>query len=212
MDYVAPEFNLSAFNCPNCNAYSRQYWNGLERDTHIVGDVLKDTRVALCEHCGDFSLWIKESMIYPLTDGVPNPSSDMPEDVRKDYEEARSIVSRSPRGAAALLRLATEKLTNLILENEKGKNLNENTKLMVKKGLHKKVQQAADSLRVIGNNAVHPGQIDIGDNRKVANSLFGLVNIIFDDMISQPKKINGIYDMLTENDRTNIEKRDKKSD
>jgi hypothetical protein len=174
-------------------------------------NTIKDTRIAVCEHCNEFSLWIGGSMIYPLTGDAPNPSSDMPMDVKKFYEEARSIVSRSPRGAAALLRLATEKLTNDILGNKKGKDLNDNIRIMVEKGLKEDVQQSADSLRVIGNNAVHPlGQIVIDDTKKDANSLFEFINILVDDLITRPKKIKNMYDRLPEKSRSSIKKRDKR--
>jgi Domain of unknown function (DUF4145) len=150
-------------------------------------------------------------MIYPLVDGVPNPHSEMPEEIKKDYEEARSIVARSPRGAAALLRLAIQKLTDELLEDRKGKDLNENIAILVKGDLPERIQKALDYLRVIGNNAVHPGLIDIRDNRQVANSLFELLNVIVDDLISEPKKVDGLYGQLPKKDLSNIQKRDKKT-
>ncbi|MDQ5950869.1 MAG: hypothetical protein QG639_146, partial [Patescibacteria group bacterium] len=27
--YIAPKYELSAFNCPHCNAYAEQYWSNL---------------------------------------------------------------------------------------------------------------------------------------------------------------------------------------
>ena len=64
---------------------------------------------------------------------------------------------------------------------------------MVKKGLPAKVQQALDIVRVVGNNAVHPGQIDLKDDTETANSLFGLINLIVDVMVTQPKEIEKMY-------------------
>ena len=151
-------------------------------------------------------------MIHPVASGVSSPHVDMPPDIKTDYEEARGIVSRSPRSAAALLRLAIEKLTNRLLDDEKGKDLNDNIRILVQKGLPKKIQKALDYLRVIGNNAVHPlGKIDIRDNQKAANSLFDILNMIVDDMITEPKKIDGLFETLPQKDKSNIEKRDKKA-
>jgi hypothetical protein len=49
-------------------------------------------------------------MIYPEVISVDNLNEDMPEEVKFDYNEAALIVEKSPRAAAALLRLGIEKL------------------------------------------------------------------------------------------------------
>ena len=53
---------------------------------------------------------------------------------------------------------------------EKGKDINTDIGNLVKKGLPIKVQESLDILRVIGNEAVHPGQLDLKDDiKKEAN-------------------------------------------
>ena len=71
------------------------------------------------------------------------------------------------------------------------------------------VQKALDIVRVIGNEAVHPGSIDMKDDRETALNLFQLVNSIAEQMISNPQKIRSIYDKLPEEKRIGIENRDK---
>lgn len=138
------------------------------------------------------------------------PHPDLSEDVRADYEEARDIEARSPRGATALLRLALKKLT--IALGQKGKDLNENIKKLVERGLPVGVQKSLDLVRVIGNNAVHPGQIDLRDDHDTATRLFGLVNFIAEKMIAEPREIEKLYGKLPETARDQIEARDKKQD
>jgi hypothetical protein len=72
-----------------------------------------------------------------------------------------------------------------------------------------RVQQALDVLRIVGNEAVHPGQIDLRDNRETAESLFRLFNLIVDKMISEPKHIAEIYGSLPPEKLKGIEERDK---
>jgi hypothetical protein len=147
-------------------------------------------------------------MIYPIVGTAPIPNPDLPEDVKRDYEEARSIASLSPRGAAALLRLAIQKLCRAL--GEKGEDLNDDIASLVEKGLLGKVQKALDSVRVIGNEAVHPGQMDLRDDAETAGKLFGLLNVVADAMISQPKHVDEIYKVLPESKRKAIESRDAK--
>jgi hypothetical protein len=130
----------------------------------------------------------------------------MPEDVKPDYDEARGIVDRSPRGSCALLRLGVQKL--MVDLGQGGENINDDIKALVKGGLPVEVQQALDAVRVIGNNAVHPGEIDLKDDRDTAAALFGLVNFIVEQRISQPKKLASLYGSLPAGSLAAIQKRD----
>ena len=91
---------------------------------------------------------------------------------------------------------------------EKGKDLNTDIGNLVKKGLPVQIQQALDIVRVIGNNAVHPGQIDLKDNQDTATILFQLVNRIVDDRITQPRLTQALFDNLPQSAKGQIQKRD----
>jgi len=147
-------------------------------------------------------------MIYPQRGEAPPANPDMPEKSRRDYNEASTILDLSPRGAAALLRLAVENLCGEL--GDPAKSINENIKAMVAGGLDRRVQQALDAVRVVGNNAVHPGQIDLKDDRALAESLFRLLNLIVEKMISEPKHVDDLYASLPESARQAIAKRDGK--
>src|SRR5258708_1373455 len=113
----------------------------------------------------------------------------------------------SARGAAALLRLCIQKLC--VEFGEPGNDLNKDIGSLVKKGLDVRIQQALDVVRVIGNEAVHPGLIDLRDERDTATKLFGLVNMIADRMITQEEHVSSMYDALPEAKRKGIDHRDK---
>jgi hypothetical protein len=148
-------------------------------------------------------------MVYPGQIEVESPNNDLPDDIKVDYLEAANIMNQSSRGAAALLRLAVEKLVNGL--DAKGKDLNTKIGDLVSKGLSPKIQKSLDVVRFIGNEAVHPGQIDLNDSPEIAQTLFRLVNVIADDMITKPKEIDLIYDELVpENHKNGINKRDSK--
>jgi hypothetical protein len=166
---------------------------------------LHNLNVSRCFNCEEIAIWLGEGMVWPNRGSVPLPNADIPHDALGDYEEAAEIVDQSPRGAAALLRLAIQKIC--IALGGQGR-LNDDISMLVEQGLDKRVQQSLDVVRVVGNNAVHPGELDVQDNRSVADNLFGLVNLIVDIMISQPKHVAQLYDGLPENARIAIEKRD----
>jgi hypothetical protein len=217
MKHIAPIVKQKSFHCPNCGVLAEQTWtrnvygnyvrtqpNGQQTSENFS---LTNYNVAKCTHCENFSIWLNEKMIYPLSGTVEMANPDLPDDIKKDYNEAKDIVNISPRGAAALLRLAVQKLC--IHLGEKGTNINDDIKSLVKKGLPETMQQALDSVRVVGNNAVHPGTIDLNDNIEIAYALFGFVNIICEMLISQPKKVKEYYEKhIPENIRNVIEKRD----
>lgn len=159
-----------------------------------------------CFECEKLSVWIYDRLVWPLESVAPEANADLPDDVRADYDEAGLVLNTSPRSAAALLRQAVQRLCKFL--GEKGKNIDEDIASLVAKGLDLRVQKALDVVRVIGNNAVHPGQIDLRDDHATAQKLFSLVNIIADIMISQPKHIDAMFEDLPEGARRAIERRD----
>lgn len=214
--YIAPTLEQKSFHCPQCGVLTEQVWssniqcyyeqikaNGL---THQTNYTLQNTQTSKCSHCGQVSIWINKQMVYPLTGNVEMANEDLPDDIKNDYNEAKNIVNISPKGAAALLRLAVQKLC--IHLGEKGKNINDDIESLVKKGLPIHIQQALDIVRVTGNHAIHPGTIEMDDRIENALALFGFVNFLCNHFITQPNIIANFYNKLPEKDRTNIAKRD----
>ena len=203
--YYPPVFEGEQFHCILCGVYASQYWNSLYRNTRGHGVGTKFT-YSQCHHCKDICYWYEERMIVPSEAPVPPPHVDMPENCIPEYNEARDIVARSPRAAAALLRLCVQRL--MVELGEKGKNINDDIGALVKKGLPIEVQQALDYCRVVGNNGVHPGEIELTDNPQISHSLFEMLNFIVEDRITRPKKVAELYSILPEGALRAVEKRD----
>lgn len=205
--YYAPKFQETSFNCPFCSAFAEQNWCD---SSYFDGGYssLAGGKVCFCAHCDKFSIWYKGVMIHPNFSGIEPPNQDLSENIQIDYQEATEILQRSPRGAAALLRLAVQKLC--IQLGEPGLNLNTDIGSLVTKGLPIMVQQSLDSLRVIGNEAVHPGQMDLKDDVDTATSLFKLVNFIAEKLITEPRALDEIYNKLPDAKKQQITTRDAK--
>jgi hypothetical protein len=159
-----------------------------------------------CYDCKKLSIWLCDALLWPRQTTAPLMHPDLPEALIGDYQEASDILEFSPRGSAALLRLLIEKLCESLGEIE-GK-LDNKIASLVRKGLDPRAQKALDLVRVIGNNAVHPGQIDLIDDRPTAEKLFGLVNLIVDLTITQPKQLDEMFGKLPDGARKAIERRD----
>jgi hypothetical protein len=211
-DYVPAKCQLDAFNCPQsgCGAFAHQEWyyrvDAIRAPSGGESRRVANFSVSFCGRCHKFALWEEEQMIYPRASIVLPASEDMPEEVKKYYDEARAIFYDSARGAAALLRLAIQKLT--IELGEDGRNLNKAIGNLVQKGLPERIQKSLDIVRVIGNNAVHAGQIVIEDNPKVAMSLFKITNLIVDNVVTKSKEVEELYNNLPEEAREQITERD----
>lgn len=199
-----------------------------------------DLMRATCGACENYSIWIRNrraelarvklsdisrprgaapavsptispmwAMIWPKRSDAPLPHEVMPEGLKELHSEARAVLADSPRAAAALLRLLMEKL----LQDTTGKagNLNAQIGLLVKQGtFNQRLQETADTIRVSGNNAVHPAQIQSqGDTKDVALAMFELVNFLVDDLIARPRKISHLFETaVPEGARKAIEQRD----
>ncbi len=209
--YTAPNLHGDAFTCPHCQAFATQLWGPV---IQLCGNLnrgnLSGWALCTCFHCGAVTIWRNESIAYPQVSTAPLSSPDLPQEIASDYNEARNVLPISPRGAAALLRLCIQKLCAAL--GEKGENINEDIKSLVAKGLSPQIQQSLDIVRVVGNNAVHPGQLDLKDDHETASKLFGLINLIVEVMITQPKHIKAMYDAVVPSSlQAAIQKRDSSS-
>lgn len=198
-----PALQKTAFYCPSCGVYAKQNWNKLTQ-----GPIALNGRwsVATCSACGNYNLWLGEQMIYPIVRQGEAPHPDMPDDVHEIYEEARSVAPISRKSAAGLLRLALQMLVDE-LESGSG-SIDTKIGALVKRGLDPQVQQAMDVLRVVGNESVHPGQIDLDGDDDMLPGLFNLLNVIVEQIITRPKHIGGLFAKLPESKLAAIEHRD----
>lgn len=211
MAFQQPHFNNKSFTCPHCGVLARQNKWGLELNSQNGNRYAEEQirygalKISVCDNCSKNCLWIVDKYIYPDISTAPLPNVDMPSGVKEDYDEAATIYTRSPRGAAALLRLAIQKL--MVHLGQTGKNINDDIGALVSNGLPVTIQQALDVVRVTGNNAVHPGLLDAND-KEIVEQLFSLVNLIVEYQISLPARVQQAFDSLPEGAKAGIAKRD----
>ncbi|MCP1457003.1 DUF4145 domain-containing protein [Pseudomonas kilonensis] len=216
--YVAPTIEAKAFTCMFCSVLTTMTWFPLS--------FLKNQRygrsefqLCYCDHCGQHSLWLNTTeidfedevpvtgrLILPATAAAPVAHVDLPPDCKVDFEEAREISSRSPRGAAALLRLCLQKLC--IALGGKGKRVDDDIGMLVRNGLNPKIQQAFDVVRITGNHAVHPGEISLEENPDHVTVMFEMINLIVEELITRPKQIEDRFNSLPTGALEAISRRD----
>jgi len=178
-------------------------------NTHYGARNLKGAAVhaAFCEACARDVVFIDGKLVKPAASEAPAPAEDMPSEITGEYEEAALILPHSPRGSAALLRLAVQKLLPVLGATKRDIN-DQIAELVAHETISPKIQGALDALRVIGNEAVHPGTIDLRDDVEVAMGLFRLLNFIVEKAISDPKHAEEMFAMLPAGKRDAIAKRD----
>lgn len=228
------------FNCPFCQTKNIAYSAFLhsELDSDYLESEINVLIQVKCKFCHKDSIYIckikalastpgsplidevnynwedstlTDLLIYPESTNteVPLPNYDMPANVLKTYNEASKILRYSPRASAALSRLAIQQLVDSLVDNNH--NLNQKIGDLVSEGLPIKIKEMLDSVRVIGNNAVHPGMIDFDDTENatsLATTLLTMVNLIVQYEITNAKALEATYDLLTDGQKQGIENRD----
>lgn len=211
---VTPEFRAKAFTCihPDCATVTSMQWSICRGNFNGYPEELP-IWICRCDHCKNLSIWGANGegnrgfLIYPGSLPSPLGHEYLPEDCKGDFEEARLICSASPRGAAAILRLCLQKLLSHI--GGKGEHIDADIKALVASGLDPHIQQALDVIRVTGNNAVHPLEMNLEDDQDSVLVLFEMINLIVEERIARPARINERFANLPEKARLAIEKRDK---
>lgn len=235
-------YGESSFVCPSCSVFAQQLWHqilfksetalnqhgevevnqfyviqeGIEK-FFFEGEYIREDNVVAfcrCQSCKQYSLWSDQKLVYPQKSLIPEPRKLMPDDVKKLYQEASDVFVHSPRASVALLRLALEVLLPH-LGATKGTINNMISQLVSERKAIGKIQEAMDTLRVIGNNAVHPGEIifEDGDDEyqnQTAIALFKILNYIVVETLESDAMINNLYSQLPEKVLKGIDNRDKR--
>lgn len=206
--YTPPKQNGRSFHCPHCGVYAHQYWTdgnsltsflyGTHRNNVSLAQV--GVQLSLCHSCFRAALWIVESegatgkLVYPVIQDAPPPNPDMSPKVKGYYKEAAAIKRESPRAAAAVLRLALEQMCDDVCGKEatKGKTLQQKIDLLVADGLPRRLIQSMDTVRILGNDAVHPTAVQEEEDEVTVEKLFLLVNFIADKLITEKREIDAI--------------------
>lgn len=211
--FVSPEIEVRAFTCPSCGTLAQQVWSWQLYHVVYQGASLERIPMARCRcvNCQSVSFWSHETrqQVYPASASAPMPHVDMPVSAREDYLEARTVAAMSPRSAAALLRLSLQKLLSAL--GCKGKNIDEDIGFLVSKGLPVQVKDALDICRVIGNNAVHPGELNVHDEPELVAQLFELMNFIVAQTIERERHLKEMMAKLPQGAKDAIERRDSKA-
>lgn len=217
--HVAPEFDKSSFTCPYCGVLTSQKWesfylphasiSSLGQPMYYISEEVQRVR---CFDCDEYSYWLHERMIWPDFGTAPPYHDELPDDLKPLYLEAAAISARSPRAAAALLRLLVEKyVASMAMDRGvKGKDLNDDIGNLVAAGVPAAVADALDTVRVLGNESVHPGEIDLNEDPAIVGALFAVINFIVEESVAQPKRRQALQDLIPVSKRQGIEARNRR--
>jgi hypothetical protein len=167
--------------------------------------------VSRCDSCNDIAVWLSDKIVYPPSGPSGVAAQDMPSVVQSLFDEAGAVFATSPRAAAAILRLALQHLLKEL--GQTGKDINADINSLIDLGLDADIAKQMHALRIIGNESVHPGQIDVNDEPYIAEALFDVLNQIVEQMITRPRKREELWKRLPEGKRKQVEDRlSKRSD
>lgn len=233
--FIPAVFDADAFNCPYCKVYAHQTWlwvgfappttgnsgvnsRGVDEGEYVsegqyrlVGVALDGLNLSRCGRCARLALWLGTRLLLPPNSNAEPAHDDMPLSVLSIYSEAAEIADASPRGAAALLRVALELLTHE-LGCDPRKGINDKIGELVGQGLSPEVIKALDILRVTGNNAAHTaGTLLLDDDRESATALFQIINYIVEQTISHKKRLEEMHARPPDGIKQQIERRNQKA-
>lgn len=220
--HIVPRYLVDVFTCPYCDVTARQKWYGndeavsahrvsvpgrKDRVLQFYGSVIADDALtewlfSKCENCGQIAVWHSDEIVYPFTCPVDEPNPDMPKSVKDRYIEASRVVALSPVSAAALLRLALQLLLKEVLQGESSGNIYQDIQKLKSRPIDSSLIKALDIIRISGNESVHPGDLNLNENKNDAFYLFDLLNMICDQFFTQPRKMQDMYEKMPESKRT----------
>jgi hypothetical protein len=148
-------------------------------------------------------LWVGDQLVWPKgttsLESTLDASADVPEDSRKISQ----TLDASLRGAAALLRVATEKLCKELGDSEQQPR--PAITPLLQEEVDARVLKVLEAMRVIESNAMPSDHVSVRDDRATAETLSGLVNLICEKMMIEPRQLQALYTKVREGAQNGIE-------
>lgn len=171
--------------------------------------------VSTCTACSQSSVWRGEDLVHPRDGFAPAPHPDMPAAALSLYTEASEVLPISRRAAAALARAALETLLRGLPDaNPKARLVDLIGDL--KGEVTGPLWQLLTGLRYVGNTTLHGSGADAdaplvalfleGDAAEVVDPFFGAINTLVEELITQPRAIGSLYNLIPQSIRDAAEK------
>lgn len=205
--------------CPHCirsihfEEYgSRVYQNDDERKLEASNVDGYEIAHGFCPACGDLIVVYREGtylktkcgeqlenviidrVIYPASYSRP-VESEVPESYKRDYSEAASVLTLSPKASAAISRRLLQNILREELKISKHSLAKEIEEFINLKDVPSYLSEAVDAVRNVGNFAARPlkdtntGEIVDVENDE-AEWLLDVIDALFDFTFVQPKRLN----------------------
>lgn len=221
-NYKEPKFKEQTYRCFYCGDICQHEWVNLMFSLED-GNTEIELWLARCVVCRRVSFWSKKhrtaleenmtdsecGLLYPHGQSYPPAREELDDEIKGIYEEAGSVLDKSPRAAAALLRLALEKLLKKV--GYKGRTLFDMIGKVANDGIDENTKRAMDVIRYYVGKDIHTGEINLNDKKETVELLFEIINKIVYDKIILIKKVDSAYNAMPENARSHIEMRDGRS-
>jgi hypothetical protein len=166
---------------------------------------VQNVSISYCFNCNEICLWVVDQLVWPRCATGSDPKLHALPDVRRENEEAGHTLDASPRGAAAFLRLAIERLCNELGNSEESPR--PEVAPHFQEDLDARVQKVLDAMRIIESNATPPDPIGVADTPATAETLSGLVNMICEKMIIEPRHLQALYTKMRDGAQSAFEQR-----
>jgi hypothetical protein len=166
---------------------------------------VQNISISYCLNCNEICLWVVDQMIWPRCATGSEPKLHAAPDIRGETEEASHTLDASPRGAAVLLRLATEKLCKELGDSDESSR--PKIAPLFQDEVDARVQKVLDAMRIIESSAIPPDEVGVRDTGATAETLSGLVNLICEKMIIEPRQLQALYAKVRDGAQSALEQR-----
>lgn len=155
---------------------------------------------AQCGRCGNYSVWRDDQLVFPHGGGGPAPHPEMSAGAKALYEEARSVVTLSPRAGAALARATLERVIR-DLDPDAGKIDLASRIDRIRPQVSLPLGKMLTVIRHAGNKSLHvedePDEVIVlildPQQTEIVDLIFESINGLVEELVARPRFIDEVY-------------------